>query len=372
MKIHTMYSECDDKRFMRLALAYASRNYGQTSSNPSVGCVIVSGHKIVGVSATSAGGRPHAEVGALAQAGELARNSTAYVTLEPCSHFGKTSPCADALIDAGIKRVVVATRDPFPKVSGRGIEMLKAAGLHVTEAVCEQEARDSMRGFLKAQERGLPYVSMKIATSLDGKIALKDGSSQWITGERSRKHGHILRAKSDAIITGIGTVLSDNPTMNCRLPGLESASPVRVVLDSKLRIPLSSNLVATAKRWPLFVMTTSKDINKIKALEKAGVKICYISEQNNDHVNLISVMKILVKEGLFSVLIEAGEKLSTAMITSGLLDRIYWFQSSMILGSDAKSAIGKRGLICLAKEYQFQQEAHLRLGDDYMYTLQAS
>lgn len=238
---------------MHVALMHARRNLGQTWPNPSVGAVVVQGGQIVGVGSTGRGGRPHAEPQALAQAGGRAQGATLYVTLEPCSHHGKTTPCADAVIAAAIARVVVACRDPNLKVNGQGIAKLRAAGIEVVEDVCREEAVALNCGFFSVIKKKRPYVALKIATSQDGKIT--NPGNRWITNEASRAWGHMLRSRYDAIATGIGTVLADDPLLTCRLPGLEDCSPVRVLFDSQNRLPPDSQLAKTTGEVPVWVMT---------------------------------------------------------------------------------------------------------------------
>ncbi|MHA1599104.1 MAG: bifunctional diaminohydroxyphosphoribosylaminopyrimidine deaminase/5-amino-6-(5-phosphoribosylamino)uracil reductase RibD, partial [Alphaproteobacteria bacterium] len=247
-----------DLDHMRTALTLARRGLGMVSPNPSVGCVIVDvdGH-VVGRGVTASGGRPHAETIALSVAGDKARDGTAYVTFEPCSHQGKTSPCAKALMKSGIRRVVIACEDPDHRVSGRGIAMLKSADIEVTEGVLEAEALALNAGFITRIKEGRPLFTLKTATSLDGRIATRSGDSQWITGDAARRTAHMLRARHDAVLVGIGTALADNPSLTCRLGGMEGYSPIRIVADSRLRLPLSSILVETAKQVPTWIVCSS-------------------------------------------------------------------------------------------------------------------
>ncbi len=354
------------KRYMRLALMYAARNRGITGENPSVGCVIVNGHNIVGVSATGNGGVPHAEVCALAMAGGAAKGATAYVTLEPCCHHGKTPPCVDALITAGVQQVIVAMRDPNPKVSGGGIAALKGAGITVLEGVCEKEARHINRGFFKRIEKALPWVSMKLATSMDGKIALSNGDSKWITGAKSRQYGHYLRAKHDAVITGMGTVSADNPSLTCRLNGMEDASPIRVVLDSNLSISMDSQLIKTARQVPLWIVTTSKDIRKKESIEEAGAVVMESSANKSGYIDITILLNLLAKRGVNSVLVEAGEALSTSFIREKMVDELYWFQAPVCLGGDSRSSIGALSLALLQDANSWRLESRRMLGHDIM------
>ena len=237
-----------DQNWMQKALRLAVRGIGKVSPNPPVGCVIVKEDRVIGRGWTQPGGRPHAEVMALQQAGQKAEGATAYCTLEPCSHFGKTPPCCDALIKAGISKVVVAAQDPDLRVNGRGIKRLRAAGLSVVENVCKEEALNIMQGFFNVCEFSRPYVTLKFGMSIDSRVAAVNGESKWITGDVARRSAHLLRAKNDAILTGIGTLLYDDPKLDCRLPGLEQHSPSRMLVDSKLRIPVTSHFCVNCQR----------------------------------------------------------------------------------------------------------------------------
>ena len=244
-----------DDHWIGCALALAERGLGAVWPNPAVGCVLVAGDQVVGRGWTQPGGRPHAESEALARAGAAARGATAYVSLEPCAHHGETPPCTDALIAAGIARVVVALVDPDPRVSGKGIEGLEAAGIAVSTGVRAEDAEDLNRGFLKRVIEGRPLVTLKVATSLDGRIATGGGDSKWITGEAARRRAHLLRAQNDAILVGARTAMLDRPRLTCRLPGLEDRSPIRIVADRRLRLPLTDPLVAEAGDPPTWLFT---------------------------------------------------------------------------------------------------------------------
>src|SRR5579872_6272521 len=244
-----------DLAHMRASLGLARRGLGNTWPNPAVGCVLVREGRVVGRGWTQAGGRPHAEAEALARAGRAARGATAYVTLEPCSHHGKTPPCAEALIAAGIARVVAAIEDPDPRVSGRGIARLKEAGITVETGPCADEAVELNAGFLCRVKHGRPLVTLKLATSLDGRIATASGESRWITGAAARERAHLLRATQDAVLVGTGTALADDPQLTCRLPGLEDRSPVRVVIDRNLRLPATLRLFSEARPVPTWLVT---------------------------------------------------------------------------------------------------------------------
>ncbi|MDE1993463.1 MAG: bifunctional diaminohydroxyphosphoribosylaminopyrimidine deaminase/5-amino-6-(5-phosphoribosylamino)uracil reductase RibD, partial [Rhizobiaceae bacterium] len=273
----------EDERFMAAAIRVSRQHLGLTATNPSVGCLIVKDGAVIGRGVTALGGRPHAETQALAEAGEPARGATAYVTLEPCSHYGKTPPCAEALIAYGVGRVVISVTDPDQRVSGRGIALLRDAGIEVDAGILEEEGRRSLAGYLMRQTRNRPYVTLKLAISADGKIGRLGEGQVRITGDIARAQVQVLRAESDAILVGIGTAIADDPELTCRLPGLESRSPVRIVVDDELWLPLDSKLVKTARQVPVIAVAgepPSFDENTDKvflarrdALDVAGVEV---------------------------------------------------------------------------------------------------
>ncbi len=360
---------------MTVALSLARRELGNTHPNPAVGCVIVRpdlNNRVVGRGWTQRGGRPHAEPHALAQAGDLAHGATAYVTLEPCCHHGKSPPCSDALIEAGIKRCVIATQDPYEHVSGQGITALRDAGIDVCVGVEEQAARQINAGFLRRVEHGRPLFTLKTATTLDGRIATASGDSQWITGVDARAQGHILRATHDAILSGIGTVLADNPQLTCRLAGLEERSPVRVVLDARLDMPLDNALVETAKNHRLIMIAAAG--TKIaptwtKCLrENANIAIETVQTDAHGRLDLQGVAALLGKAGLTRVLIEAGAELSASFIKAGLVDEIVWFRGPSIIGGDGLPAIADLAVQRLDDAPVFKQTGQRRAGPDTVST----
>lgn len=298
---HTPYMQC--------ALALAQENLGQTWPNPSVGAVVVKNNQIIGEGRTGRGGRPHAETETLKNID--ARGATLYVTLEPCSHHGKTPPCTDGIIAAGIKTCVIACRDPHPNVNGQGIAKLKAAGIEVIEGVCEQEAQRSHEGFFSVVQKKRPFIALKIATSQDEKITTGVPGQQWITSEPARAYGHTLRSQYDAILTGIGTVLADDPLLTCRLPGLEDKSPVRVVLDRHHRLPATSQIAKTQNTITTWIL---------------------------DRPDIGEVLSYLTEKGITRVLVEAGQKVTSAFIEAGLVDRIYWFKAPVTIGEKGLAA----------------------------------
>lgn len=350
---------------MRAALSLARRGLGRVWPNPAVGCVIVDKKGCVaGRGHTQPGGRPHAETEALRQAGAAAAGGTVYVTLEPCAHYGKTPPCAEALIAAGIGRCVAALQDPDPRVAGKGIEMLRQAGIQVTLRVLEDEAAEANAGFLKRVQQGRPLVGLKLATTLDARIATSSGESQWITGPAARQYGHLLRASFDAILIGSGTALADNPSLTCRLPGLEQRSPVRLVLDRRLRLPLGCDLVRTAKAVPVWLITSEgHDDAKLAAYRAAGVEVLALAGTDPG-----SILSALGARGLTRVLIEGGAQVAMAFLQAKAVDRLFWLRAGSIMGGDGLAAIGGLGLDRLSDMQRFHLSSAQRLGGDYLET----
>ena len=330
-------STSDDIGHMRHALRLAERALGRTAPNPAVGCVIVSREgRVVGRGWTQPGGRPHAETEALAQAGDLAHGATAFVTLEPCAHQGQTPPCADALIAAGIARVVAATGDPDERVNGKGFTRLEAAGVPLTRGICEANARAVNLGFLNARARGRPLVALKIAESADGFIADASGKSRWITSATARQHGHLLRARHEGILTGIGTVLADDPLLTCRLPEMDDRSPVRVVVDTRLRLQASSQLAQTARRHRVVVFTAAKKGGE--DLTAVGVEIVRVGEDATGRVDLGAVLSHLAP--MTRVLVEGGPTLNAALLNLAAVDAVYLYRAPLLLGAGSRSALG--------------------------------
>lgn len=331
-----------DTHHMLHALRLAASGNGRTMPNPSVGCVIVKDGRIVGAARTADGGRPHAETQALAQAGEMARGATAYCTLEPCAHQGVTGPCAQALIDAGVSRVCIGAIDPDPRVASAGIRMLKRAGIAVETGLCEREAHMQHRAFFKRLQHRSPLVTLKLATSLDGYITSPNHKNRWVTGEASRLHVHRLRAAHDVILTGIGTVLADDPMLNCRLPGMEEQSPIRVVLDTQLRLPLSSQLVASVHAYPTWVITTAYGVEQAAShatdLRERGVKLMVADSETR--ITPGEAMRLLAGEGVTSVFVEAGPQLASAFLEADAVDRLYWYRSDKLFGGGAPALSG--------------------------------
>ncbi|RAU22716.1 riboflavin biosynthesis protein RibD [Paramagnetospirillum kuznetsovii] len=354
---------------MRAALALARRGLGTVWPNPAVGCVIVNGGRVVGRGWTQPGGRPHAETEALAMAGDAARGATVYVTLEPCAHHGKTPPCAEALIKAGITRAVVAVQDPDDRVAGKGVAMLARAGIKVVEGMLEAEATELNAGFFQRVGTGRPLVTLKLASTLDGRIATHSGESKWITGEPARMASHLLRAENDVIMVGSGTALHDDPDLTCRLNGLEEHSPVRVVVDGRLRLPLTSRLVATANDIPTWVLTLDGcDPARREAFEDAGVDVVEIPAGARGSIDLELALQALSESGVTRVLVEGGAHLSAALLQAGLVDRLIWFRSPRIMGGDGLPAAQAFGIDHLAQTPRFERMDIRPVGDDVMET----
>lgn len=329
---------------MRAALALARRSLGRTWPNPAVGCVIVKDGRVLARGRTQAGGRPHAEADALAQAGSAAHGATVYVTLEPCSHHGRTPPCADALVAAGVARVVSALEDPDPRVKGQGHARLRAAGVTVEVGEGAKEAAEINAGFLIRVKEGRPLFRLKLASSLDGRIATASGESKWITGEAARNDGQRLRATHDAILVGAGTVTADDPELTCRLPGLAAHSPVRVVLASKAGIAPTSKLAATARQVPVWVLCTrAAPVGRREALQKAGVEVIEVAAAGNGRVDIEAAAQALGGRGLTRVLVEGGGEIAAAFLKAGLIDRIQSYRAGLVLGADGRSAVGELG-----------------------------
>jgi len=352
---------------MKLALRLARRGWGRVAPNPAVGCVLVSDSTIVGRGWTQPGGRPHAETVALREAGTAAKGATAYVTLEPCAHHGQTPPCCDALIEAGIRRVVSALQDPDERVNGHGLERLADAGIEVTEGTCESEALEVNLGFVLAKTIDRPQVSLKMATTLDGKIATHTGNSKWITGPQARRYSHLLRAQNDAIMVGVGTALADNPRLDCRLAGLENTSPVRIVADSRLRLPLTSELVKTAAQTPLWLIAApGNDSDRIRAFEDLGVQIIPTEIGDSGYPCMKLALEQLVSRGITRLLVEGGSHLQASLVKEGLVDRVYWFRAAKIIGGDGIPALQSIGLDAVADAPVLDLVETRRLGEDHL------
>lgn len=350
---------------MSAALGLARRNLGRTWPNPSVGCVIVYAGRVVGRGHTQAGGRPHAETQALAQARDLARGATAYVTLEPCAHHGHTPPCAEALIAAGIRRCVIATGDPDPRVAGRGIDLLRHAGIEIAEGVLQAEANEINAGFFTRVRSGRPLVTLKLATSLDGRIATATGQSKWITSPAARDVGHQLRAVHDAIMVGSGTILTDNPRLTCRLPGLEDRSPIRIVLDTRLRLTRDAQVFTNQDKFPTWLVTRAGHSRVLlDHFRSSQARLIDTFSVDSGSLGLRAVLTELGDRGLTSILVEGGASLATSLVQAGLVDRIAWFHAPFVIGEDGMSGIGKLGHAALDQIARFKLLSEQQIGAD--------
>jgi diaminohydroxyphosphoribosylaminopyrimidine deaminase/5-amino-6-(5-phosphoribosylamino)uracil reductase len=353
-----------DRRFMQLALTLGRRGLGRTWPNPAVGAVVVKDEVIVGRGWTQAGGRPHAEPEALKRAGAAARGATLYVTLEPCSHFGKSPPCADAIIAAGVSRVVAAIEDPNPEVAGNGFAKLRAAGISVDVGLFAAEATHDHAGHIRRMRDKRPHVILKLAVSLDDKIAASGGRPVAITGEAARTRVHLLRAQSDAILVGIGTVLADDPLLTCRLPGMEARSPVRVVLDRALRIPGNSRLVHSARETPLWVITS--ELAEAPAAMKLGAVAAQVIRvpPAASGLDLPAVLRALAERGITRLMVEGGSRVASSFVAAGLVDEIWLLRGREAIGADGVAALDALPLGAITQSPAFKVRATETLTKD--------
>jgi diaminohydroxyphosphoribosylaminopyrimidine deaminase / 5-amino-6-(5-phosphoribosylamino)uracil reductase len=358
-----------DLQHMKAALALARRGLGRVWPNPAVGSVIVKDGLVVGRGWTQPGGRPHAETEALARAGAHAKGATLYTTLEPCSHHGKTPPCADAVIQAGIKRMVAAIEDPDPRVKGSGLARLRNAGIAVEVGLGADEAAKINAGFLKRIAEGRPLITLKLAMSLDGKIATSAGASRWITGEPARQRAHLLRATHDAVMIGVGTALADDPELTCRLPGMADRHPVRIVVDPGLRLSLTAKLVAGAAQVPTWLITRhGGDTARHEGFRAAGVELIELPG-TEEGIDLAAAMAALGGRGLTRVLAEGGARLAARLMHKDLVDRIAWFRAPAVIGGDGISAVAPLAFETLAQVPRFKRLALETVGEDVLETL---
>lgn len=344
-----------DEKFMRQALEMAEKALGHTSPNPMVGACVVKNGEIVGKGYHVRAGAPHAEKMALKAAGEKAGDATLYVNLEPCCHHGRTGPCVEAVIAAGIKKVVIAMADPNPLVAGKGIAILKEAGLEVTVGVLEDEARRLNEVFIKYITTGLPFVVHKAAISLDGKIATRLGESQWITSSASRLYGHYLRHRYDAILVGINTVLADDPSLTARLPEGGGKDPVRIVLDSGARTPPDARVIDSLSLSPVIIaVTQAAPLKRLEALRRAGAEVLAVAG-GDGKVDLQILMCELGKREITSLLIEGGSEVSASAFAGGIIDKVVWFIAPKIIGGkEAPGPVGGLGAGWLREAVQLK------------------
>jgi diaminohydroxyphosphoribosylaminopyrimidine deaminase / 5-amino-6-(5-phosphoribosylamino)uracil reductase len=398
----------EDEAHMRAALALARRGLGSCWPNPEVGCVVVRGGRVVGRAVTAAGGRPHAEALALEMAGAAARGATVYVTLEPCCHRGRTAPCTAALIAAGVARVVIGARDPDPRVDGGGIARLRAAGIGVTEGLLAAAVEDLNAGFFSRVRHGRPLVTLKLASTLDGRIATRTGESRWITGEAARRATHALRGRHDAVLVGVGTVLADDPDLTCRLPGYRRIPLVRVVVDSDLRTSPSVKVLATARETPTWlIVRDDADAERKRVAVDLGARLIEIAGANRAcsspplgaerlgevedssarstsrqpppaqrggegedttrrHIHLAEALTALATAGLNRLLVEGGAAIAAALLRANLVDRIAWFHAPGVMGEEGWPAARALGIERLAAMPRFVCERVVPLGDDVL------
>ena len=360
-----------DRRFMALALALAGRGLGNVWPNPAVGCVLVRDGHIVGRGWTQPGGRPHAETEALARAGDAAQGATCYTTLEPCAHHGETGPCTEALVQAGIARAVVALEDPDPRVAGRGNAMLEDASIEVARGCMENRARALNAGFLSRVEKGRPHVTLKLASTLDGRIGTHTGDSRWITGEAARARGHLLRARNDAVMVGVASALADDPALTCRLPGMGERSPVRVVIDGSARLPASHKLIAGAGEPPTWIVSTQElgGDGRHAAWREAGVEVIEVAAEADGRPALAAALEALAGRGLTRVLVEGGGRLAASLLDAGLVDEIEWFRAPGAIGGDGVPALAALGVERANDMPRFHRVSSASLGEDVLDTL---
>jgi diaminohydroxyphosphoribosylaminopyrimidine deaminase/5-amino-6-(5-phosphoribosylamino)uracil reductase len=360
----------DDLKHMKAALALARRGLGSVWPNPTVGCVLVREGRVIGRGWTQPGGRPHGETEALQRAGAAAKSATAYVSLEPCCHWGKTPPCTDALIAAGVARVVLPIEDPDPRVSGKGIAKLREAGIKVDTGLCAEEAAELNAGFFLRLREGRPLVTLKLATTLDGQLATSTGESRWITGALARDRAHLLRANHDAVMIGSNTVITDDPLLTCRLPGLDAQSPVRIVLDSRLNVPLTARVVAEARQVPTWFITLRHgDAARREAFLSCGVQLIEVRPTPEHMVDIAAAFQELGRRGLTRVLVEGGSTLAAVLLRAGLVDRLAWFHAPSLIGGDGIPAVAGFGLAALETAPRFERIAVETIGEDVLETL---
>ena len=359
----------ENERWMRAAIALGRRNTGVTWPNPSVGCILVNtvqaNQIVVGRGTTAIGGRPHAEGIALDQAGNLARGATAYVTLEPCAHFGRTEPCALAMIEAGIKAVYIGTSDPDSRVAGKGIQTLEQAGIKTVVGILENECKQLHADHICRVTSGRPYIQLKMAISTDGYIG-KNGAGQiQISSELSNCFAHQLRAQNDGIMIGIGTVLADDPSLTCRIQGLEERSPIRIILDSRARLPIESKLIKSIAKAPIYSLTTDLASNKkIKNLEELGVKVFKVPADEDGHVALPLALPRLAEEGLTRVMVEGGSKIANALIKADLVDEINFVFGNKKIGEGGIKPLQEISLDSLEKSGKFLKKSVRFIDED--------
>ena len=353
-----------DERFMDVALALARRGRGNVSPNPPVGCLLAREGIVVGRGWTQPGGRPHAETEALARAGPKARGATAYVTLEPCSHYGMTPPCADALIAAGVARVVIGASDPDPRVAGRGVAKLREAGIEVVAGVRLQAAENAAAGFLKRLRAGRPLVTLKLATTLDGRIADSAGVSKWITGPQARAEAHALRARNDAVLVGGRTAAADDPELTCRLPGLRNRTPIRIVLGGRL----TPKLAATAHEAPVWHLVAPGAATE----EPTAAERLEVPADAEGALDPEAALRLIAERGVNRLMVEGGGRAAAALLRRDLVDRLVWFRAPSVIGGDGVPAIAAFGARMLDDPPAFVRVSVRPAGRDSIETYERS
>jgi diaminohydroxyphosphoribosylaminopyrimidine deaminase / 5-amino-6-(5-phosphoribosylamino)uracil reductase len=359
-----------DRRFMASALRLGRRNLGQTFPNPAVGALVVrtdeNGPVIVGRGWTAIGGRPHAETIALDEAGEAARGATVYVTLEPCAHSGETPPCAQALIDAGVARVVSAMEDPDSRVAGEGHSLLAQRGVAVITGILADEAARAHAGHVLRVTKGRPHVTLKLAVSADGMIGRREGERMIITGKDAFNAVQAMRTESDAVMIGIGTALVDDPRLSVRLPGLEERSPIRVVMDATARLRLNSNLIQSARDIPLIVIVGGEALDDRKtALVDAGARVLELDDGEGG-VDIAAALGLLAEEGITRVLAEGGAQIASSLVSADLIDEVVIFRAPVVVGPDGVRALGGHALSAIERSPRYRQIEVASVGNDEM------
>lgn len=356
-----------DQYYMERTLNLAAKGKGLVSPNPMVGAVLVNNGQIVGEGYHKAAGGPHAEVFCLQEAGHLAKNATLYVSLEPCSHYGRTPPCTEAIIRAGVSTVIVAMEDPNPLISWRGIKLLRDKGIEVVTGVMEEEAKALNEIFIKYITTKKPFVAVKVASTLDGKIATRIGDSKWITGPMAREYVHQLRNEYDSILVGINTVLADNPSLNCRINSPTKRDPIRIVLDSKLRIPLDAKVINSSSSAPLIVFTNANNQEKVKELAEKGVEV--IEQKGETRISIDFVMAKLAQRQISSVLVEGGSDVIWSFFQENFVDKYYMFIAPKIIGGrEGVPLIGGDGIEIMNNAIKMKWKETRFLGDDLLLT----
>jgi len=354
----------NDSRYMGLAIELSRRGVGATGQNPPVGCVIIKDKIIVGRGFTAIGGRPHAETIALAQAGIEAQGATAYVTLEPCCHHGKTGPCSEALINAGVSRVVCAVLDPDDRVSGQGVAQLRSHDIEVETGICSAAATQVLAGYLSRKMSGKPTVLLKLAVSKDEKLATNDPDNRWITGTMARNRGHLMRAQSDAIVVGIGTVLEDDPDLTCRLKGLEHLSPLRVIVDTNLKTPVDCRMVESAQQVPLMIACAQNvEIEHSMKLFEKGVEIVPCHTRAG-RIDLSDLLARLADHGINRVMFEGGAGIAEALIEDNLIDELAIFKAPRNIGKKGTPAFTGTSVHKITKRLSLRKKCKLKVGCD--------